>query len=138
VGQGYDLFLSKNTLKKGYVHPDLPVEKRRLLNLEVDDATFVRAIRDALKPGGWVMIYNICPAPSKPGEPYKNWADGRCPFPRPLWEAAGFEVLAFDHDDTVAIRRIAHALDWDKGDSPMDLDADLFAWYSLMRKRGNR
>ena len=135
VGQGFDLFLSKNTLKNGYVHPERPVEKRRLLNLEVDDAAFVRAIRDALKPGGWVMIYNICPAPSKPGEPYKNWADGRCPFPRPLWEAAGFEVLAFDRDDTPAIRRIAHALGWDKGESAMDLDTDLFAQYSLMRRR---
>ena len=61
-------------------------------------------------------------APSNPGEPYKNWADGRCPFPRPLWEAAGFEVLAFDCDDTPAIRQIAHALGWDKGESAMDLD----------------
>jgi SAM-dependent methyltransferase len=136
VGGGYDLVLSKNTLKRGYVHPDRPVEKRRLLNLDVDDATFVRALRDALKPGGWVMIYNITPAPSPPDQPYKNWADGRCPFPRPVWEAEGFDVLAFDRDDSEAIRLVAHALGWDTGDSPIDLKTDLFAQYSLMRKHG--
>jgi SAM-dependent methyltransferase len=134
VADGYDLIISKNTLKNGYVHPERPVEKRRLLNLEVDDPGFVRALRDALKPGGWVMIYNITPAPSPPDQPYKNWADGRCPFPRPLWEAAGFEVVAFDRDDSPTIRLIAHVLGWDRGDSPIDLKADLFALYSLMRR----
>jgi hypothetical protein len=44
--------------------------------------------------------------------------------------------MAFDRDDTPAIRRIAAALGWDKGDSPMDLRNDLFAQYSLMRKHG--
>jgi hypothetical protein len=52
-----------------------------------------------------------------------------------VWEAAGFDVVAFDRDDTQAIRRIAAALGWDKGPSPMDLKTDLFAQYSLMRKR---
>ena len=40
VGGDYDLIISKNTLKKGYVHPERPVEPRRLLNLGVDDADF--------------------------------------------------------------------------------------------------
>jgi SAM-dependent methyltransferase len=135
VGKGFDLIISKNTLKKGYVHPERPVEKRRLLNLDVDDEAFVRALITVLKPGGWVMIYNITPAPSPPDQPYKNWADGRCPFPRPVWEAAGFDVVAFDRDDTPAIRRIAAALGWDKGPAPIDLKNDLFAQYSLMRKK---
>jgi hypothetical protein len=135
VGRGYDMFLSKNTLKNGYVHPERPVDRRRLLNLEVDDATFVRAVHDALKPGGWVMIYNICPAPSPPDKPYKPWADGHCPFPRSTWQAAGFQVLAFDQDDTPAIRALAHALGWDQGTEAINLNADLFASYSLMRSQ---
>jgi SAM-dependent methyltransferase len=135
VGNGYDLIISKNTLKKGYVHPERPVEKRRLLNLDVDDETFVRELHAALKPGGWVMIYNITPAASPPDQPYKNWADGRCPFSQAVWEAAGFDVIAFDRDDSTAIRRVAAALGWDKGDSPIDLKTDLFAQYSLMRKK---
>ena len=82
-GGDYDLILSKNTLKRGYVHPERPVEPRRLLNLGVEDAAFVRSLHDALKPGGRVLIYNICPAPSPLGQPYKNWADGRCPLREP-------------------------------------------------------
>ncbi len=38
VGGNYDLIISKNTLKRGYVHPERPVEPRRLLNLGVEDA----------------------------------------------------------------------------------------------------
>jgi SAM-dependent methyltransferase len=134
VGENYDLIISKNTLKRGYVHPESPVDPNRLLGLGVDDARFVRAFAGALKPGGRVLIYNICPAPSPPGEPYKHWADGRCPFPKDVWETAGFRVIAFDREDSEAIRRVAHALGWDRGESPMDLKADLFAQYSIMEK----
>ncbi len=66
VGGDYDLIISKNTLKRGYVHPERPVEPRRLLNLGVDDAAFVKALHSALKPGGRVLIYNISPAPALP------------------------------------------------------------------------
>jgi len=134
VGNGYDLILSKNTLKKGYVHPERPVEKRRLLNLDVDDAQFLKAIYTALKPGGRILIYNISPAPSPPDRPYKNWADGRCPFPRESWESAGFRTVAFDRDDSDAIRLVAHALAWDRGEAPIDLKTDVFALYSLFQK----
>jgi SAM-dependent methyltransferase len=134
VGAGYDLIVSKNTLKKGYVHPERPVERRRLLNLDVEDRVFLESIHASLKPGGRVLIYNISPAPSPPGRPYKNWADGRCPFSRELWESAGFRVIAFDQDDSTSIRLLAHALGWDRGEAPMDLKADLFALYSLFQK----
>jgi SAM-dependent methyltransferase len=134
VGGGYDLILSKNTLKRGYVHPERPVDARRLLNLGVDDARFVKSMYEALKPGGRVLIYNISPAPSPPGQPYKNWADGRCPFARESWEAAGFRTLAFDRDDSETMRRFGHALGWDRGESPIDLKNDLFARYSMMEK----
>ena len=55
-----------------------------------------------LKPGGRVLIYNICPAPSLPGQPYKSWAEA-CPFDRAVWESAGFRVVAFDRDDSETI-----------------------------------
>ncbi len=134
IGGSFDLIISKNTLKRGYVHPERAVEPRRLLNLGVEDAAFVKALHEALKPGGRVLIYNICPAPSPPGQPYKNWAEGRCPFDRNLWEAAGFRAVAFDREDSEAIRKVAHALGWDQGDSSIDLKTDLFAWYSLFEK----
>ncbi len=133
VGQGYDLILSKNTLKNGYLHPAQPVDKRMLVDLGVTDQAFVQTLYAALKPGGKVLIYNICPAPSPPGKPYIPWADGRCPFPRSMWEAARFRVLAFDQDDSPAVRRLGHALAWDAG-GQADLEKDLFAHYTLVEK----
>jgi SAM-dependent methyltransferase len=134
VAGDYDLIIAKNTLKNGYVHPEQTVDVRRLLNLGAPDATFVRSLHQALKPGGRVLIYNISPAPSRPGEPYKHWADGRCPFAKADWKTAGFQVVAFDQDDSEAARALGHALSWDQGASAIDLKADLFAMYSLLEK----
>jgi hypothetical protein len=89
--------------------------------------TFVRALHDALKPGGRALIYNLCPAPAPPGKPYIPWADGRSPFTRSTWESAGFEILAFDADDTAAARAMARALGWD--------EKDLFSTHKLVRRR---
>ena len=51
-----------------------------------------------------------------------------------VWETAGFDVMAFDRDDTEAIRAVAAALGWNRGESPIDLKTDVFAQYSLMAK----
>jgi hypothetical protein len=135
VGGGYDLFLSKNTLKRGYVHPEAAVDPRQLVNLGVDDSTFVATLARILEPGGHALIYNLSPAPNQPGRSYRPWADGRSPFARELWERAGFEVLAFDRSDDEAARALGRALGWDRGGSAMKLDTDLFALYTLVRKR---
>ena len=134
VGDGYDLFISKNTLKNGYLHPERPVDKRMLVDLGVGEREYMRNLYRILKPGRLAMIYNLSPAPSPPDKPYKPWADGRCPFPRAMWESAGFEVLEFDRDDGPAARAMGHALRWDQGDSPMDLRNDLFSHYTLVRR----
>ncbi|HEY3353182.1 MAG TPA: hypothetical protein VGQ83_08050 [Polyangia bacterium] len=136
VGGGYDLVLVKNVLKQGYIHPARPAPARQLIRLGVSDEEFVRVLYGLLKPGGRVMIYNLCPAQAPPDKPYIPWADGRSPFPRAMLEAAGFRVLAFDADDTAFARRMGRALGWDRGDEPMDLDRDLFAWYTLLEKPG--
>src|SRR5262249_26486304 len=86
VGQGFDLFIAKNTLKKGYVHPDQPVDPRIRIDLGVTDADFLKILHGALKDGGFAMIYNICPAPSPPGKPFVAWSDGRSPFGRDDYE----------------------------------------------------
>lgn len=131
AGGGYDLFISKNTLKRGYIHPERPVDPRRLVQLGVDDETFVRAVFERLKPGGSFLIYNLCPAPAPDDKPYIPWADGRCPFARELCEQAGFEIAAFDVDDTPAARAMGEALGWG---ADMDLAADLFGTYTLLRR----
>jgi hypothetical protein len=105
VGGGYDAIVSKNVLKKGYIHPDRPAEEKHLIKLGVDDATFLRAFHDALTPGGRVVIYNIF-VPIPPDQPFKPMSDGRCPFTREQWESAGFTVEAFDQSDTVPMRKL--------------------------------
>ena len=131
VGGGYDVFVSKNTLKHGYIHPEREVDPRMLVHLEVDDETFVRAVYDVLKPGGYLLIYNLCPAPSTPDEPYKPWSDGRSPFVREVYERVGFKVLAFDVDDTPAARAMGKTFEWGTEE---ELATDLFGTYTLLQK----
>lgn len=137
VGDGYDLILSKNTLKNGYINPAEEVDPRMLVNLGVPQDEFVRSMFSALRPGGWALIYNFSPAPAPPGKPYIPWADGRCPFPREMLESAGFRVVAFDEVDDEAGRALARALGWDRPPQGMNLETDLFARYTLLQRPAN-
>lgn len=132
VGGGYDLFTSKNTLKRGYIHPAQEVDPRFLVHLGVDDATFLEALHRILNPGGLVVIYNISPAQNP--ERYIPWADGRCPFAPESIEAAGFTVLAYDTVDDEATREMAYLLGWDQGPNGMDLETGLFGHYTVFSK----
>ncbi len=132
VGRGFDLIISKNVLKKGYVHPAKEIPDRQRVKLGVDDAGFLRTVAESLNEGGLFMIYNICPKQRE--DQYIPWADGLCPFSREDIAAAGLEALAYDVDDSVEVRLLGKALSWDQGESPMDLENDCFAWYTLLRK----
>jgi len=131
VGAGYDVFISKNTLKHGYIHPAQEVDPRMLVHLDVDDATFVKAVFDALKPGGYFLIYNLCPAPAGPGEKYIPWADGHSPFTAETYTHAGFKVLAFDTDDSDAARAMGKIFGWG---TDAELAQNLFGMYTLVQK----
>jgi SAM-dependent methyltransferase len=134
VGGGYDLFLSKNTLKRGYIHPAEKVDPMLLVDLGVDDSTFLKAVASVLKPGGWLVIYNLSPAPNAAGKPYRPMADGRCPFSADDLAAAGFETLVRDGvDDNAA--PLGAALGWDKPPGTMKLEHDLFALVTVARKK---
>lgn len=135
VGGGYDLFLSKNTLKRGYIHPAEKVDPRQLVDLGADDPTFLKTVAAALKPGGWLVIYNLSPAPNVAGKPYRPMADGRCPFSVEDMAAAGFETLARDAADDAAARAVGAALGWDQPPANMKLDSDLFALVTVARKK---
>jgi hypothetical protein len=135
VGGGYDLFLSKNTLKRGYIHPAEKVDPRMLVNLGADDSAFLKAVASTLKPGGWFVIYNLSPAPNAAGKPYLPWADGRCPFSAEDLAAAGFETLVRDDVDDKTARALGAALGWDKPPDGMKLEADLFALVTIARKK---
>lgn len=131
VREGVDLFISKNTLKRGYIHPEKPVNPKMLVQLGVTDKQFLQSVHAKLNTGGLFLIYNLHPAPAADDEPYIPWADGRSPFSRDAFVDTGFKVLEFDVDDTAAARQMAKALNWDE---QMDLENDLFATYTLVKK----
>ncbi len=56
AGDGFDVFISKNTLKKGYIHPEREADPRFLVHLGVSDEAYMQAVHDALKPGGLMIV----------------------------------------------------------------------------------
>lgn len=133
VGSAYDLFISKNTLKRGYIHPTREAPKAQLIDLGVTDEQFVMEVWNRLKPGGYALIYNISPPQNPLDKPYIPWADGETAFERSIWEKHGFEVLAFDEKDDVTCLATFRALGYDSGPEP--ITKSVFTHYSLMRKR---
>lgn len=131
VGGEYDLILSKNVLKKGYVRPAQKVDPRMLVDLGVPPERFLEEVAAALRPGGVFALYNLCPAPR--ADRYVPWAYGESPFTREEFEAAGFELLAFDVDDRDQAKELGYALRWDQ--QGQDVEEDLFAWYTVARRR---
>lgn len=135
AGSGYELFLSKNTLKRGYIHPSRePANPRHVIDLGVTDEKFLEQVAGMLKPGGLFVIYNFCPPRAPQDKPYIPWADGECPFSQEQLAAAGFEVLEYDVVDDKPARELGHLLDWDAAGG-MNLETDLFAWYTVARKK---
>ncbi len=136
VGRGFDLILSKNTLKRGYIKPERKVDdKRQLIDLGVSDPMFLAAVFNALMPGGKLVIYNLHPKPGGPKEKYRPMTDGRSPFSREQYEKAGLKVVAFDTEDHVNARNMGRLLGWDKnqaGETVDDLDANLFALVTVV------
>jgi hypothetical protein len=135
AGSGYDLFLSKNTLKRGYIHPSrTPASPRHVIDLGVTDEKYLAQVSSMLKPGGLFVIYNFCPARAPEDKPYIPWADGECPFSQEQLANAGFEVLEYDVVDDKPARELGHLLGWD-APGGMNLETDLFAWYTIAKKK---
>jgi SAM-dependent methyltransferase len=132
--QGYDLFISKNTLKRGYIHPARAADPSRLVHLGVTDEVFLTSVHDTLKPGGVFLIYNLSPARAPADKPYIPHADGECPFTREQLVTAGFEIAAFDEDDQDAIVKYWLALGYNQGKDAEAMKKELFAWWTMCRK----
>ncbi|MDX2117955.1 MAG: hypothetical protein SFY96_07225 [Planctomycetota bacterium] len=135
VGEAYDLFISKNVLKRGYIHPARETDPRFLINLGVDDAAFLSNVHRVLKPGGVFMIYNISPKQNPDDQPYLPHADGRCAFDRAAIEHAGFEIIAYDRDDSAAVCEQWLRFGYDDGKGLEHLKETTFAWVTIARKK---
>jgi hypothetical protein len=132
IGGNYDLIVSKNVLKRGYIHPEREVDPKFLVTLGVDDPTFLHAMHDALKPGGIALIYNISPPQNPDDKPYLPHADPHCPFPREMIEKTGFEVIDYDKSDDDFLRQM-----WVKmglSESAEKAKSEIFTRYTLMRR----
>ena len=137
VGRGYDLILSKNTLKKGYIKPERKIDKRQQIDLGVGDDVFLKTIHDTLNPGGKLIIYNLYPKPPDGNAAYNPQADARSPYTREQYEKAGLQVVALNVEEHAIARNIGRALKWDrndKGEIISDLEANLFAMYTLVAR----
>ena len=139
VGGGYSLITSKNTLKNGYIHPSPPagqtVDPKKLVHLGVGDEEFLARAHDALVPGGVFVIYNICPPQNPPDKEYIPWADGTSPFPRQMFEKAGFEVLAFDLRDDAWVVDCFEKLGYTEGKSREEAAKEFLCWYTVVRRK---
>jgi len=137
-GGPYQLILSKNTLKRGYLKPERRANKNLLIDIGVTDDIFLKAIHDSLAPGGLLIIYNLAPKQAAPDKPYLPHADARSPFSREQYAKAGLTVVAFDAEDNAFVRQMGAAIGWDKnekGEVTNDLATNLFALYSIVRRQ---
>jgi hypothetical protein len=139
IGAGFSLITSKNTLKKGYIHPSPPagqtVDPKKLVHLGVSDEAYLARVHDALLPGGVFIIYNICPPQAAPDKEYIPWADGFSPFPREMLEKSGFEVLAFDAVDQDWVIDCFEKLGYSEGKSREELAKAYFCWFTIARRK---
>jgi hypothetical protein len=141
IGRDFDVIVSKNTLKKGFVTPE-PTEKQKtqrpsatpmkpMIDIGMPAVDYLKHFASTLKPEGLFVIYNIGSLQRE--DSYVPSADIRSPFTRAEFEAAGFRVLAFDENDDVAVRAMGAALGWEP--SMGDLSKNLFALYTVLAKK---
>lgn len=113
MGEGYDLILARNVLKRGYVQPEEPMEQFDPIDVGGSPEAGALALFGALRDGGVAVVYNLGGGPWRLEDgTYNPQADVRDPFGREAWEAAGFEVLAFQENGSKLMREVGVALGW--------------------------
>ncbi|MEZ6241531.1 MAG: hypothetical protein R3B57_00655 [Phycisphaerales bacterium] len=132
VGADFDLIIARNLLKTGYLHPPQETPAYTQVHFGVPDADLLRALHDALRPGGVLVVYTLGGKYEPPGEDYSPSSDIANPWTREEWEDAGFEVIAQDAPEDDMARKVGAALKWDE--MGMNLQHHLFGVYSIYRR----
>jgi hypothetical protein len=125
-----DLLFAKNTLKKGFITPR---EGKALIDPGVPLDQYLNSFHTALAPNGIMIIYNLSQR-QELGK-YRGANDAGSPFTREQYAAAGFEVLAFEQDDNAQARAVAQGLGWGGPQGMGDLEGNLFAQFTALKKR---
>ncbi len=134
VGTGYDLIMARNVLRKGPMDlENVDVRPELRVRLRTTHEMFLARTNQALKTGGYAIVYNIGGAGPELWEQFPA-SDFSCPFTREQWEAAGFELLALNEADDEPARKIGKALFLDRGANGISLETNLYAQYTLARK----
>lgn len=131
VGDGFDLIIARNLLKRGYIDPPQETPEYTRVGFGVPDAELLRALHDALRPGGVLVVYSLGGVYIPPGPSYSPSADIANPWTEADWKAAGFEVIAQDANEDAMARKAGEALGW--REMGMDLENQLFGVYSIYR-----
>lgn len=132
VGDGYDLITSKNTLKRGYIHPEGKAKREQLIDLGVTDAVYLKSVYDALKPGGLFIVYNLSPAQSEDPEKWIPWADGRCAFTKSQLATAGFDIERYDYSEDEIVAQMAVIFGWARSEG--EAIQNLFSHLTVCKK----
>ena len=127
VGGGYDVIISRNLLKRGYVKPEKLLGNYVPVAHGMSDAEACGHFYDALSPGGVLVIYSLGGKP----DPAKPWTDIANPWPLGAWESAGFEVVHHDLDVSPGAREMFVALGYRTAEEAEDA---LFGVCSVYRK----
>jgi hypothetical protein len=126
VGGGHTLIVSKNTFKRGFLKPENG--RPPLVDFGVPEATLLGLLRQALTPGGLMVIDNL----GGVFDPQRPATDIRSPFDADTLRRAGLEVLAFEVDDSAHARAVGGALGW--AAQMGDLEKTLFARVTVLRR----
>ncbi len=127
VGGGYDIIISRNLLKRGYVKPKELIGNYVPVAHGMSDEEACRRFYDALAPGGVLVIYSLGGKP----DPAKPWTDIANPWPAEAFEAVGFEVIEHDLDVSPEAREMFVALGYR---TPEEAADQLFGVCSVCRK----
>lgn len=135
VGGWYDSVVARNVLKRGYVDPVGETAAWQRVEFGASKTEALVALREAITPGGTLLIYNVGLGPAQSEDGYNPAADIACPWTQGELRLAGFEIIAHDADDTDAMRELARALGWDGHLYQIEIE-NLFAAYTLVRRPG--
>jgi SAM-dependent methyltransferase len=124
--RGFDLIVSKNTLKRGFMKP--APGRQAFVSFGVSDEALLQSIHDSLAPGGYLLIYNI----SGRLDVARPATDGRSPFTAAQFAQAKLTVVALDQSDDDGLRAMARALGWEA--QMGHLSTNLFGLYTLVKR----
>ncbi len=110
IGTGVDVFMSKNTLKRGYVHPDAETKAKPRIDLGMRDEDAVRMVFGLLKPGACSSSTTLARLQRRLGNRSYRGAMGAAPSPATRTSTPA--VLAYDVDDSKMGRAVAKTLEW--------------------------